>query len=358
MLKSILHRYNHLRKKQLLESMLPAIQRKYAIVGAGLHSISVLFPILKQLNVPVSYVVTKNSDYSEFLKQIFPNVVCTNSLDHILEEGQVDGFFVSAKPSEHYNILQKIIDAGKSIFIEKPPCSNSTELSQLIEISNKCILKVGFQRRHWPANKKLNSLISKASNYSYKFRTGGYFGEDPITTLFIHPLDYIGYLFGEFGILSLSQHKDSSGIIIQAHTKHKNGITGLIELSTKGNWNDPVDDIQIDTATELLKVNYPVSINGQQKPKRILDIPMERVLHKPLLTKQYFGSSNFIVPAADLNSLYLQGFYDEIRQFIELTEGRLVNPDYRNDLPGLINLYSIMDQMQQKINSQSFTTSG
>jgi len=347
MLNTLLHKYNKLRKQNLLRQLLPGIERKYAFVGAGLHSISTLYPILKFLSVPIKYIVTHQSDPGHEIKSLFPDAVFTRNLKDVTDDREIAGIFVCTNASRHYDILSVLLRSGKNIFVEKPPCSNLEELNSLITLSKGNICKVGLQRRYWPANQLLKQILVEPSTYVYRFRTGSYPQGDELTELFIHPLDYINFLFGNFELLSSLRKKTKSGIVYHLHVSHNNGISGLVELSTSGSWNHPLDELIVDCQSESVSINYPISVSAISKPKRIMNIPSERVLKKPLIAKTYFSTGNLIVPAADLNTFMLQGFFQELHTFLMITEGKPEKKMIGNDLEQLINIYQVMDQLRK-----------
>ena len=91
-------------------------------------------------------------------------------------------------------------------------------------------------------------------------------------------------------------------------------------------------------------MTYPKSVRGFQKPTRVLNIPTERFLQQPEITKDYFNTGNNVLPIRDLNTLVVQGFYNEVEVFIALVE----NADrhvIKNDLPGLLPLYRMLHQI-------------
>ena len=68
---------------------------------------------------------------------------------------------------------------------------------------------------------------------------------------------------------------------------------------------------------------------------------------KPLIAKTYFSTGNLIVPAADLNTFMLQGFFQELHTFLMITEGKPEKKMIGNDLEQLINIYQVMDQLRK-----------
>jgi virulence factor len=346
MIKHLYRKVNQYRKKAYLNSMLFKTNKKYSFVGFGIHSLTNLFPILDHLGISLKYICTKESIVGKNVSARFPGTEFINSIDIILKDPEVEGVFVSANPEEHAQLLGCLLKSGKKVFIEKPPCSNSAELEKIIDIDQGSVVEVGLQRRYWPGNKYLLENKEKARSYIYRFYFGPYPQGDVFNELFIHAIDYCIFLFGEFSVLSSSHQKYDNGISMQLHVKHSKGISGLIELSTQNSWNDPVDSLSIQCTDELLEVRYPVLIEGTLKPRRILNLPVERVLHKPIIIKKYFSVNNLIIPSFDLNTLVLQGFYDELLAFITIVENGK-HAGYENDLIKMRSVYRILDELKE-----------
>ena len=70
---------------------------------------------------------------TSLIERKFPYVKATTSLDDILTDETVKGVFVSASPAAHFSIALRVLESGKSLFIEKPPCQSLQELDALID---------------------------------------------------------------------------------------------------------------------------------------------------------------------------------------------------------------------------------
>jgi virulence factor len=344
MIKPLYRKVNQFRKKAYLNDELYNTKRKYAFVGFGVHSLANLYPILIHYGIRLRYICTRESLVEAHIRNHFPDTLFTHDLQLILNDPEIEGVFVSANPEVHAQIVTSLLTAGKKIFVEKPPCSNGPELQKIIDIKPDAVVKVGLQRRYWPGNKHLSKIRNKARSYIYKFYFGPYPQGNVFNELFIHAIDYCIFLFGEFSIVSSSHQKYNDGITTQMHVIHANGISGLIELSTNYSWTDPVDSLSIHNMEELLEVNYPVSIEGYLKPGRVMHLPTERIMDKPQISRKYFSINNLVIPAFNLNTLVLQGFYGEIRSFILLVENGRKS---ENDLVGMQSLYRILDELKE-----------
>ncbi len=344
MLETLINKFNILRKKEYFRNEMFQVQKKYACIGIGMHSLTNIFPVLKHYNIPVKVICTKKTNWSREAALIFPNAVFTCNLEDILNDKEIIGVFVSTNPSEHFGILQLLLQAGKQVFIEKPPCNSGTELDVLIATNPSAVCKIGFQRRHWPANEILLKKIGKASSYIYKFYFGPYPNGNVFNELFIHALDYCQFLFGDGAIINSTRQKNQQGVTIQIQLKHEGGTIGYLELSSQFSWKDPIDEISIHTPDELIIAKYPLQVTGIKKPKRLLNLPTERIFNQPSSAYSYFSTGNLVMPVQSNNTLYLQGFYSELANFIRLVETGN-RKSQLNDLPGMMSLYKIIDQL-------------
>ncbi len=336
---------NQIRKKKYFDSLINP-QKKYACIGVGMHSLTNLYPLIRHFGIDLKYICTQKSSWDKKMNIFFPGCHFTNSITAITNDREVEAVFVCASASSHYDILTQLFKSNKKIFVEKPPCANLAELENLVNLSKGTICKVGLQRKYWPGNHVISKRIRSAKTYTYQFHFGPYIQGDPFTELFIHALHYCVFLFGECKLNSFSNKKDHKGITVQLHVTHHNGISGLLELSTHFSWNSPTDNITINCDQELLHIQYPALVKGEQKPKRVFNLPTERLLNEPVVTKEYYSIHNLIMPVMELNTLVVQGFYDEIRAFIKLAESD-VSGRAENDLPELLAVYKIIEELKR-----------
>jgi virulence factor len=344
MLDALLKKYNRRRKQQYFQSPLFQTRAQYAFVGVGMHSLNNYYPILRYFNVPIKYICTRQSDWSRQLAPLFPAAVFTHDISQVVNDPAVAGVLVCADPDEHYRLAELVLRSGKALFIEKPPCRQLHEMQKLMGSHPQAICKVGLQRRHWPANKGIIKKCARAISYVYRFQTGSYPQGDPLTELFIHPLDYAHFLFGNSSLQSLTVRRDNAGITAQLHLRHANDLSGLIELSTHYTWNDPIEQLSVNTEAESLLIEYPGSVHGSIKPARVLHLPTERLFRQPKVTRQYYNGGPSLIPATEYQTLITQGFYGAVESFVTLAEGS-DSREIRSDLPSLINTYELLEKI-------------
>ena len=306
MLDALIRRYNVMRRKNLFASPAFNAKKVYAFVGAGMHSVTNLYPVLHHFGINLKYISTKQSNAAESLQRFFPNASFVHGIDQIVIDETVDAVFVSAGAAEHFELVKRLISAHKEVFVEKPPCTTLSQLHELI--GTGAVVFCGLQRRFWPANKILRKRLTETQNYTYQFYTGPLFGGDVFTELFIHPIDYCQFLFGPLNISSYSHKSFNGQVTVQLHGKHASGVSALIDLSTAHDWNNPIDRLSIMTRKELITATYPVSISSNIHPKRLLGLPTERVLQQPSITKTIFFVRKFSCSRARGKHIGARGF--------------------------------------------------
>ena len=136
--------------------------QRYALVGLGNHCVSNLLPVIQYLQLPLKYICCTSEKKAGLISQKYKGVKGTTSLQDILNDDTVSGVFVAANPHSHFHIANEVIKAGKSLFIEKPPCENERELKSLtdtVKLYGSKHIVVGLQRRFAPATQILQKRL-------------------------------------------------------------------------------------------------------------------------------------------------------------------------------------------------------
>lgn len=342
MFKKIIERYNYIRSINWLQNI---YTNKYAFIGLGNHSISNLYPVLDYLHVYLKYICCKSEDKLPLIEQKFRGVKATTSIDDILLDEEVKGVFVSAAPSAHYAIAMRVMESGKGLFIEKPPCSSLTELQQLMA-SEQHLVVVGMQKRYAPATKMLTKQLKKETllTYSMRYLTGGYPEGNPLTDLFIHPLDYVCYLFGKAEIRGCEYIQSKKGITLLLTLRHK-AVTGILELSSTYSWKNAVETLTVDTERGIYELNQMETLTFTPKQGQVFGIPLEKVMRRSSITETLFSRNNF-VPTTINNQIYTQGYFDEIKAFVD-AEQKGSQPVLYNGFSSMYNTYMLMNEINK-----------
>lgn len=332
MVSSLIERYKKVKKRALL-SKFGSYKKKYAFVGVGNHSLSNLYPVIDYLGLPLKYICTRTLESATALALKY-NCEGTNDYSKVLSDPEIEAVFICTAATAHFELVKKALVAGKNVFVDKPPCLSSKELEELNQLSEGKIVVVGVQKRYSKVYQELKANLKSPISYNYKYLTGAYPEGDPIWDLFIHPLDVVSFLFG--GVKSVNRVKNQDTWHIQI--THENGVIGNVELSTDYTWDSASENIMVVAKEGIFKSCNSFELNYQAKSKVIMGVPLEKVISKPQ-TIELLVSNNGFIPTSEYNAVHLQGYYDEIKTFVDLVEGnKSVNHSSLNDLTSTFKL--------------------
>src|ERR1044072_1102552 len=128
----LIDRYKRFRKTAYLRQPLN-YRHQYAFIGIGQHSLSNLYPVIHFQGVPLKTICTRHLKDAQQMAARFHGCTGTDQLSDIINDASVKGVFVCANPSQHAAITSELLQAGKHVFVEKPPCFSLQELHSLIK---------------------------------------------------------------------------------------------------------------------------------------------------------------------------------------------------------------------------------
>ncbi len=238
----------------------------------------------------------------------------------ILKDDSIKGVFVSVTPSAHFEIAKKVLNSGKSLFIEKPPCSSLDELNELIAVSSRhpeSVVTVGLQKRFAPATQILRKRLKSEDIISYNLRylTGAYPEGNALLDLYIHPIDLVVYLFGEAKVVACEQPNAGTYILMLRHAT----AIGTLELSTSYSWSNAKETLSVCTHAGLYELSQMEELTYIPKQRSVFGIPIEKVVKRNPTIEHLFHRNNFS-PIVANNQIHTQGFLDEIKSFVDSVE--------------------------------------
>ena len=289
MFSQLIDKYKGLRKKKQL-SQYSAYKGTYAFIGVGNHSLSNLYPVLDFLGVPLKYIYSRTLENATLTAHKY-KAQATDNLQTILDDKQIKGVFVCAHPNSHFEIAQRVLSAGKALFIEKPPCKTSEELKRLIKLSTNQIVQVGLQKRYATAYNIIKKRMKNPQSYKLNFQTGAYPEGNSFWDLFIHPLDLALYLFDDIksSTLKQSSNKETSFILLE----HTSGVIGSLELSTDYSWATPQESLIVNTKEGVFDTKGIFELIYTEKSKKIAGIPLEKIIQKPIQQQILLSNNGF-----------------------------------------------------------------
>ena len=343
MIQNLINRYKRMRTERFLSH---TYHNQYAFVGMGQHSLTNLYPVLRYLGIPLKYICVTSERKAQLIEQKFPGVKVTTSIDKILKDEAIKGVFVSASPSAHFSIASHVLQSGKSLFIEKPPCQTLEELEKLIDLQRlygSPVTMVGLQKRYAPAIQLLKKRLNEDHliNYDLHYLTGVYPEGDALLDLYIHPLDLVCFLFGKPDNIVYRQVAKDSYLLMLQHPH----IVGALELSTTHSWTDAEESLKVCTRSGIYHLSQMEELTFTSSPSNTAGIPIEKLRPHKRTVEYLYQRDNFN-PVLPNNQIYSQGFFNEISAFVDTVEDkRTCNA---STLETMKEVYRLIDDLRKK----------
>ena len=342
MIHQLINRYKQMRTERYLNE---TYHCQYAFVGMGQHSLTNLYPVLQHLLVPLKYICVTSERKAQLIERKFKGIKATTRLEDILNDEDVKGVLIAASPSAHFSLASHVLRSGKSLFIEKPPCLSLAQLKELIALhqaGGSRVAMVGLQQRYAPAVQMLKHQLKGERhllNYDLHYLTGSYPEGDALLDLYIHPLDLATWLFGKAEIVSYLEIDEHSYILMLRH-QH---IIGTIELSTCHSWKDAQQSLTVHTHSGTYRLEQCEELSFVPKQPVIAGIPMEKIRPRHQ-SADYLYRHNGFSPILSGNTIYAQGFFQEITTFVNAVEGK--KKDILTDLQSIELTLKLIEEIK------------
>lgn len=313
--------------------------RPVAFVGIGHHSLTNLYPVIEQLRVPLRYICLHSTRLAPLVEQRFPGVRVVHSLDPVLSDPEVEAVFVATPPRAQYSLACQVLQSGKALFIEKPPCRTLAELNHLVTLPSQRV-QVGMQKRYAPAVQTLVRHLRHRSleHYTLRYCTGAYPEGNALTDLFIHPLDLVVFLFGPAQVAGVVRSGHGTLLV---HLLHKS-VVGALELSTDYSWQHPMEELTVVGRQGVYHLQGTERLTCTPIPPSLVGVPVEKVFRRHALEWTLYRRETFS-PIPEASTLVSEGFYGEVKAFMDAVE----EGKGWSRLTGLASVWPAYELMQQ-----------
>lgn len=136
---------------------------KLGIIGAGNFASATIIPALKKVNAPIKYIASAQGLTAKVLAKKAKAENATSDYRVMLDDPEINTVIITTRHNLHASMVMEALDAGKSVFVEKPLCLNEEELQNIenayMKVSDKITLTVGFNRRFSPFAVKMKALV-------------------------------------------------------------------------------------------------------------------------------------------------------------------------------------------------------
>ena len=135
-----------------------------------------------------------------------PSARTTQQLDQVLADESLDGVVVATPVPTHYELSKRALEAGKHVFVEKPPAMHGAEMEELCELAEErtLVLMPGHLLLYHPGVVKLKQLVDSGELgdvlcvYGNRQNLGTIrLHENALWSLGVHDLSVLLYLVDE-----------------------------------------------------------------------------------------------------------------------------------------------------------------
>ena len=136
----------------------------------------------------------------------YPQARVTASFDDLLTDDTVDAVVIATPVPTHHALAKQALEAGKHVFVEKPPAMRGDEMEELVAIAEErdLVLMPGHLLLYHPGLRKVKELVDGgelgevACVYGNRQNLGVIrSNENALLSLGVHDLSVILWLLGE-----------------------------------------------------------------------------------------------------------------------------------------------------------------
>ena len=147
-----------------------------------------------------------NATHREHAAARHPEARWTERFEDLLEDPELDAIAIATDVPTHYPLAKQALEAGKHVFVEKPPAMRGAEMDELVALSEQrdLVLMPGHLLLYHPGVRKLKELVTSGElgDVLYVYGNRQNFGvirtvENALWSLGVHDLSVILYLLDE-----------------------------------------------------------------------------------------------------------------------------------------------------------------
>jgi predicted dehydrogenase len=178
----------------------------------------------------------------------YPQARWAESFDEMLADSELEAVVIATPVPTHYELARQALEAGKHVFVEKPPAMKTPEIDELVAIAEQrgLVLMPGHLLLYHPGVRKLKELVDDGDlgevlcvygNRQNLGRIRPY--ENALWSLGVHDLSVILYLLDEDPLEATAQGRDflQPGVedVVFCYLRFPSGRIAHMHLS----WLDP-----------------------------------------------------------------------------------------------------------------------
>jgi predicted dehydrogenase len=109
----------------------------------------------------LKWLADARPDVREQFARRYPNTQVTGSFDDLCADPALDAIVIATPVPTHYALAKQALEAGKHVFVEKPPAMRTSEMAELVELAEarNLVLMPGHLLLYHPGVLKVKELI-------------------------------------------------------------------------------------------------------------------------------------------------------------------------------------------------------
>ena len=242
------------------------------VIGAGNYSGRMLMPVLHRAGAKMKTLVSNGGVAAVHYGKKFGFETVSTDVGAILDDTDVSLLVVATRHDSHADYVLSAIEAGKSVFVEKPLCITLDEQAAIEAAlrENPTLLMVGFNRRFSPLVVKMKELLVATTGPKSLVMTVNagsiptdHWTRDPavgggrIIGEACHFVDLLRHLAGseivEYSIVSAKASSNSDSALI--NLTFADGSIGAIQYLTNGNIRYPKERLEAFVEGKVLRLD-------------------------------------------------------------------------------------------------------
>ncbi len=182
------------------------MRAKVGIIGLGDIAQKAYLPVLAaHSGVEITAVMSRSAETVERVGQSLRVAGRYTGLDRLLGEAELDAVFVHSPTETHYGIVMQCLQAGVSVYVDKPlsyEIGESEEMAVCARETGK-LLAVGFNRRFAPLYAEAKAWMEGAGGFrlctaeKHRIRQQKHSAKQTLYDDLIHMMDLVLWLSGE-----------------------------------------------------------------------------------------------------------------------------------------------------------------
>lgn len=211
---------------------------KIGIIGLGDIAAKAYLPVISAIPDLEIHLCSRNRAKMEQVAKQYRFGFLHNEISSLINS-DIKAAFIHAATTAHFNLVKPLLEAGITVFVDKPVSVNYAETKELLELAEakKTLFMVGFNRRYAPVYQQLKAVENPTLILMQKNRQNQP-GEIRSFILddFIHVVDTLLWLFpfpvDKMNVHSIKENGLLNQVTVQFIAKTGETAIGIMNRNT------------------------------------------------------------------------------------------------------------------------------